>query len=129
LFVVAKIGCHAAHGQSSVVQDVAAYDFGGPGFNLTGAVPEQVHGIHVSEAYLRLFGASIQLGRTFTLIACANVANLLLVRASFLFGVKSWDPTVFVTIPVLLSLVALLAVWLPATRASRLDPQQALRIE
>jgi predicted permease len=49
--------------------------------------------------------------------------------ASFLFGVKTWDPIVFVTVPVVLSLVALLAVWMPATRASRLDPQQALRIE
>ncbi len=52
--------------QTSVFQDVAAYDFGGPGFNLTGAVPEQVHGIHASEAYFRLFGAPVQLGRTFT---------------------------------------------------------------
>ncbi len=49
--------------------------------------------------------------------------------ASFLFGVKTWDPLVFVTVPIILSLVALLAVWMPATRASRLDPQQALRIE
>jgi putative ABC transport system permease protein len=52
--------------QTSIVQDVAAYDFGGPGFNLTGSVPEQVHGIHVSEAYFRLFGAPVMLGRTFT---------------------------------------------------------------
>ena len=52
--------------QTSVFQDVAAYDFGGPGFNLTGAVPEQVHGIHVSEAYFRLYGAPVILGRTFT---------------------------------------------------------------
>jgi predicted permease len=52
--------------QTKVLQDVTAYDFGGPGFNLTGAVPEQVHGIHVSEAYFRLFGAPIMLGRTFT---------------------------------------------------------------
>jgi putative ABC transport system permease protein len=52
--------------QTSIFQDVAAYDFGGPGFNLTGAVPEQVHGIHVSEAYFRLFGAPVVLGRTFT---------------------------------------------------------------
>jgi putative ABC transport system permease protein len=52
--------------QTSVLEDVTAYDFGGPGFNLTGAVPEQVHGIHVSEAYFRLFGAPILLGRTFT---------------------------------------------------------------
>src|ERR1700692_1903969 len=52
--------------QTGVFQDVTAYDFGGPGFNLTGAVPEQVHGIHVSEAYFRLFGAPVILGRSFT---------------------------------------------------------------
>src|SRR5579875_3411494 len=52
--------------QTTVLQDVSAYDFGGPGFNLTGAVPEQVHGIHASEAYFRLFGAPVEMGRTFT---------------------------------------------------------------
>ena len=52
--------------QTSVFQDIAAYDFGGPGFNLTGDHPEQVHGIHVGEAYFRLFGAPVMLGRTFT---------------------------------------------------------------
>jgi ABC-type antimicrobial peptide transport system permease subunit len=49
--------------------------------------------------------------------------------ASFLFGVKSWDPAVFIAVPIVLSVVALLAVWLPATRASRLNPMQALRVE
>jgi ABC-type antimicrobial peptide transport system permease subunit len=49
--------------------------------------------------------------------------------ASFLFGVKTWDPFVFVTVPVILSAVALLAVWMPASRASRLEPHRALRIE
>ena len=49
--------------------------------------------------------------------------------SSFLFGVKTWDPLVFVTVPTLLSLIALLAVWMPATHASRLDPHEALRIE
>ena len=49
--------------------------------------------------------------------------------ASFLFGVKSWDPTVFVAVPLVLSAVALLAVWLPATRAARMDPMRALRTE
>jgi len=52
--------------QTSVFQDVTAYDFGGPGFNLTGDHPEQVHGIHVSEAYFRLLGAPVMMGRTFT---------------------------------------------------------------
>ena len=49
--------------------------------------------------------------------------------SSFLFGVKAWDPMVFVAVPVILSGVALLAVWFPATRAAKLDPMQALRIE
>ena len=52
--------------QTSVFQDVAAFDWGGPGFNLTGDRPEQVRGIHVTEAYFRLFGAPVILGRTFT---------------------------------------------------------------
>ena len=49
--------------------------------------------------------------------------------ASFLFEVKSWDPTVFITVPVLLSCVALIAVWVPAERGSRMDPMQTLRAE
>jgi len=49
--------------------------------------------------------------------------------ASFLFGVNSWDPMVFVSVPVLLTAVALVAVWLPANRAARLNPMQALRVE
>jgi ABC-type antimicrobial peptide transport system permease subunit len=49
--------------------------------------------------------------------------------ASFLFGVDAWDPFVFVSVPLVLSLVALLAVWLPARRASRVNPIDALRYE
>jgi predicted permease len=49
--------------------------------------------------------------------------------ASFLFGVKTWDPVVFASVPVILAGVALCAVWLPAARASRLDPMRALREE
>jgi putative ABC transport system permease protein len=46
---------------------IAAYDFAGPGLNLGGGDrPEQVKGIHVSEAYFRVFGTAPALGRTFT---------------------------------------------------------------
>jgi len=49
--------------------------------------------------------------------------------ASFLFGVKARDPLIFFVVPLILSGVALVAVWLPATRASRVDPIEALRFE
>jgi len=48
---------------------------------------------------------------------------------SFLFGVKAWDPAAFILTPLLLSAVALLAVWVPARRATRVNPITALRFE
>jgi len=53
--------------QTQVLEDVAAYDTGGPGLNLSGGDrPEQLKGIHVSQAFFRLFGAQTLVGRTFT---------------------------------------------------------------
>ncbi len=49
--------------------------------------------------------------------------------ASFLFGVKAWDPTAFIATPILLGAVALIAIWVPARRATRVDPITALRFE
>ena len=49
--------------------------------------------------------------------------------ASFLFGVKALDPTAFILTPLLLSGVALLAIWIPARRATRVDPITSLRFE
>jgi putative ABC transport system permease protein len=49
--------------------------------------------------------------------------------SSVLFGVKPWDPTAFLATPVLLSVVAFLAVWVPARRATRVNPMAALRFE
>jgi putative ABC transport system permease protein len=48
---------------------------------------------------------------------------------AFLFGVTARDPMVFTGVPILLALVAFFAVWLPARRASRVDPIVALRYE
>jgi predicted permease len=53
--------------QKQVLEDVAAYDAGGPGINMSGGDrPEQLKGIHVSNEFFHLFGAQLTLGRTFT---------------------------------------------------------------
>lgn len=48
---------------------------------------------------------------------------------SVLYGIHNNDPATYVVVPVFLAAVALLACWLPARRASRVDPQLVLRCE
>ena len=60
------------------------------------------------------------------LIVAAGVTRLL---ASFLYGVNPLDAITFVAIPLTLALVALLANYLPARRATKVDPMEALRYQ
>ncbi|HEY7216260.1 MAG TPA: ABC transporter permease [Thermoanaerobaculia bacterium] len=69
-----------------------------------------------------LTAAGIALG----LLGALGVTRVL---ASLLFGVSARDPLTFVSIAALLATVALLAAWLPARRASRVDPMVAIRNE
>ena len=71
---------------------------------------------------LRLAIAGVVIG----IAAAFGLAKLI---QSILFGVNARDPLVFIGIPVVLAAVALVAVWLPAMRASRVDPLTALRYE
>ena len=48
---------------------------------------------------------------------------------SLLYGVGAWDPATFAGIIFLVSIVAFLAAWLPARRATRVNPIEALRTE
>ena len=58
---------YMAWSRAQAFDAIAAYDFAGPGLNLSGGDrPEQVKGIHVSEGYFRVFGARPEAGRTFS---------------------------------------------------------------
>jgi len=62
-------------------------------------------------------------------IGLAGAFALTRLMRSLLFGVRSTDPPTFVGIAALLSLIALLASYIPARRAARIDPMVSLRCE
>jgi putative ABC transport system permease protein len=86
-----------------------------------GATPGQVFRIILGQG----------LATTATGLAIGVVAALGLTRTieSLLFGVTPTDPITFLAVIVLLGLVATLACWLPAQRATAADPMDALRQE
>lgn len=62
-------------------------------------------------------------------IGLASASGLARFIASFLFEVGALDPTSFIAVPIVLAAVAMVAVMVPARRASRVDPNLALRSE
>ena len=67
----------------------------------------------------------------FSGLACGVAASLALARtvAGFLYGVMAWNPEVYGAAMVVLMVPAFVAAWLPARRATRVDPMVALRYE
>jgi predicted permease len=86
-----------------------------------GASPERVRRMVVLEG-MRLVLGGVVIG-----VAAALALSRFMV--SLVFGVKVRDPAVFVTVVVVLSAVALTATYVPALRASRVDPLESLRYE
>ncbi|HLG56128.1 MAG TPA: ABC transporter permease [Vicinamibacterales bacterium] len=86
-----------------------------------GAEADQVRRMVVLQGMrLAVIGVVVGLGAAF---------GLTRLMASALYGVQPRDPAVFIVIPVVLTLVSLVAVWLPARRASMVNPLTALRTQ
>jgi predicted permease len=86
-----------------------------------GAPPPRVRNKVVGQGMaLALAGLVIGLAASFYLARFVS---------SFLYGIQARDPLVFIVVPIILTVVAFLAVWFPARRASRIDPIIALRYE
>jgi predicted permease len=76
-----------------------------------------------------VLGQGIQL--TFVGLAAGTVVSVVLGRflSSLLYAVKPADPATFIGVTVVLTVVALLACYIPARRAMKIDPMTALRYE
>jgi putative ABC transport system permease protein len=74
-------------------------------------------------------GQGMKLAIVGVLIGLGGSLALTRLMQTLLFGVNPTDPPTFIAITLLLTFVALLACWLPARRAARVDPMIALRYE
>jgi putative ABC transport system permease protein len=71
---------------------------------------------------LKLVGIGVALG----LIASLAIGRVI---ATQLWGVSAYDPWTLVSVPIVLLITGMVACWLPARRAARVDPLVALRYE
>lgn len=83
-------------------------------------------GPQVITAVLRASAAAILLGAAFGAVGALASTRLL---SSYLFGLSPLDPFAYAAVVILLGAAGGLATWLPARRATRIDPVVALRCE
>ncbi|HEY5030203.1 MAG TPA: FtsX-like permease family protein, partial [Candidatus Angelobacter sp.] len=86
-----------------------------------GAQPRDISAMVLLQG-VRLAGLGIAIGLVVAFVVSRLIAN-------FLYGVNASDPLTFVSVTLTLMAVALLACYIPARRAARVDPIVALRYE
>ncbi len=92
-------------------------------------------GIRMSLGAARYDVLKLLLGWALSVVALGVITGIVgsvaitRVLSGFLFGIKPMDPITFLAVPLLLATVALLASYIPARRATKVDPMIALRYE
>ena len=64
-----------------------------------------------------------------TVIGVTSAIGVTRYLKSYLYQISATDPMVFTLVPLLIAMVSLIACWIPARRASKIDPMEALRYE
>jgi predicted permease len=86
-------------------------------------------GAHSTEVQRMFVIRGLMLTGTGLAVGLAAAAALMRLMSSLLFGVNPFDPVTYVAVVAGLGVVAVLATWLPARSATRIDPMLALRSE
>jgi predicted permease len=86
-------------------------------------------GAQRNEVLRLVLGQGAKMALLGVVVGIAAAIGLMRLMANQLFGISSYDPLTFVSVALLLALVALVACYLPARRAVRVDPIAALRHE
>jgi putative ABC transport system permease protein len=100
---------------------------------LSGGVTERLREIGVRAALGASPGDILALiiwqGMTLTMIGVVSAAAATRALTTLIYGVSAVDPMTYASVVILLMAVSIVACWMPATRAARVDPTMTLRAE
>jgi ABC-type antimicrobial peptide transport system permease subunit len=86
-------------------------------------------GAHSGEVQRMFIGRGVALAGVGLVVGLVSASLLMRLLSSLLFGVSPFDPLTYGAVVSSLALVALIATWLPARQATKVDPMSALRAD